>query len=1442
MLPSTTRRRALISLLVLAALGGATLIALTLALRLGYLESWLITRVQTKLAEYGARLEIGSLKTTFRNPGFEATDLRVFVEGAEEPFATVRKVSGTVRLRDILGFSGPTEIQLESATIEGIRARYHIDADGRSNVDGLHASTTPSGRFSFLYSSATTTVKDAEFLYLDRLHKLDGAARDVALTLAPAADSAMSLVLSSRNAEFSYDGRTARDFDLDLKALLRSAGATVESLQLRSPYANAKLSGILKSWREFDYELDARADLNLRELAQIIAPDLKLTGATRFEGRVEGSGIEYRASGKLQGEKLTVRDVRLNAIALKASGEGKGADATGRTEIAIGVLEAAGFRVNRFSAAGDFATASSSFDWRGTLRADSFAGRGVSGGGASVERAQLQGPFDSPTSAKLTGRLRIASLVTADIPVGSILGEVSATANFIELPQFTADFFGGQIKGKARLALAGRSESQLVADVSKIDVDQAVAAGAGKRLPLRGQGDGRIDLRWPGGDYRAAVGSVNLTFAGDALPGLAASDGVRLNGAITLTAANRQFRLEDSLIRTGLSELRATGWANWDGEGAFDVHLNSTDASELQRLIVDFSNDVDSTPAGAIARYLRQYEIQLDRGLRFDGMVSGNRREPVIAGRFGLDSITVSDEPLGQLEGEIDYRSDSLHLEKAVLKQANGGQADFSLEYAFDAENSASWFGTLKGVSIGPLAKFITDAKLGGTVSGTAELYGIPEAMRGKGQFVVEKASYDDLEAPEIRGTFALNGTRVEAQNASIKFAGGSITGGGWFDTRTKGYQLNLHGEGLEIAEVIKANQAGRDLKFDLNGLFDVKLEVASEEFKRQDTGSRIFDRLAASITSRELRHGAESLGDVQLTASGTASVLEVNLAANLLEHRYNGSGRIDFSRKEAPVQGKIDLSDVAIGPIVAMATDDAVSAPGTLAGEIRFAGNLFGDRDRFRVEAELSKLTIESRDMQLAALPPVLLKLQEDQLDIGLVRFSGPDTNLEVSGSIAIGEKGRMALTANGDVNLRLVQNFVPGVTADGIVRVQMAASGSFGQPRLSGSATVENVAFRSREFPLALTKGSGRLLFTNDQAQVASFTGEIGGGAVSITGGAALAGFAPDRWRLQARLTGVRIDYPQDFRTTADGELTLQGNRRLQVLSGLLNVRRGEFLAELDIFDLIERFMTELSGGSVGGSTGASGFPSTQFDLRVVANDSLAISNKSLDLVASADMKISGTLDEPVFGGRLTISRGLIDDFFKERYRITSGLIEFSGVSQRPPRLSIDAETVISGYRLSVLIAGPLDNLRITPRTEPPLPQADVIALMTSGALPREGLTGDSPSQSLAQTQATNLSTLLTQPLSSRIGSNVTGRLFGLNRFSIDPLVTGRGTDPTARITVGRRVTKDLSITYSTNLASNQDQLILIEYRASDRLSFVASRAEDGAFGLDVRLRKRF
>jgi translocation and assembly module TamB len=82
-------------------------------------------------------------------------------------------------------------------------------------------------------------------------------------------------------------------------------------------------------------------------------------------------------------------------------------------------------------------------------------------------------------------------------------------------------------------------------------------------------------------------------------------------------------------------------------------------------------------------------------------------------------------------------------------------------------------------------------------------------------------------------------------------------------------------------------------------------------------------------------------------------------------------------------------------------------------------------------------------------------------------------------------------------------------------------------------------------------------------------------------------------------------------------------------------------------------------------------------------------------------------------------------------------------------------------------------------------------------------------------------------------------------LSRFSIDPLLVGRGSDPTARITLGQRITKNLTVTYSQNLTSGTnglDRVVLVEYRLSNRFSVVGYRNDRGEVGFDVRLRKRF
>jgi translocation and assembly module TamB len=119
------------------------------------------------------------------------------------------------------------------------------------------------------------------------------------------------------------------------------------------------------------------------------------------------------------------------------------------------------------------------------------------------------------------------------------------------------------------------------------------------------------------------------------------------------------------------------------------------------------------------------------------------------------------------------------------------------------------------------------------------------------------------------------------------------------------------------------------------------------------------------------------------------------------------------------------------------------------------------------------------------------------------------------------------------------------------------------------------------------------------------------------------------------------------------------------------------------------------------------------------------------------------------------------------------------------------------------------------------------------------------------LASTGINTAAEVLTDAIISNPARRATDRLFGLNVFEIDPIISGDRINPTARLTVGRQINNNLRVTYATNLSQDQNQVLALEYRVSNRLSVVAqyeqrslsnvTRNRDN-FSFEVRFRKRF
>jgi translocation and assembly module TamB len=117
------------------------------------------------------------------------------------------------------------------------------------------------------------------------------------------------------------------------------------------------------------------------------------------------------------------------------------------------------------------------------------------------------------------------------------------------------------------------------------------------------------------------------------------------------------------------------------------------------------------------------------------------------------------------------------------------------------------------------------------------------------------------------------------------------------------------------------------------------------------------------------------------------------------------------------------------------------------------------------------------------------------------------------------------------------------------------------------------------------------------------------------------------------------MRLRFPEGMRSLVDADLTLQGTAENAVLSGTVNVKdavyREAFTTSGSLFD----FSQEASLAPA--ATPSETLP-VRLDVRVNAPSTLQIDNRTLRLVANADLQVRGTIDKPVLLGRAEIDRG--------------------------------------------------------------------------------------------------------------------------------------------------------------------------------------------------------
>jgi translocation and assembly module TamB len=191
--------------------------------------------------------------------------------------------------------------------------------------------------------------------------------------------------------------------------------------------------------------------------------------------------------------------------------------------------------------------------------------------------------------------------------------------------------------------------------------------------------------------------------------------------------------------------------------------------------------------------------------------------------------------------------------------------------------------------------------------------------------------------------------------------------------------------------------------------------------------------------------------------------------------------------------------------------------------------------------------------------------------------------------------------------------------------------------------------------------------------------------------------------------------------------------------------------------------------------------------------------------------------------------------DVYFQDRkFKIINGRLSFINPVAIEPYISFRGETYVKDYRVSFSLDGPVDRLTPELSSSPPLPPEDVLALLALG-------------ESFKRTYSYDTSTLLTTysfvsfQLSEEAKKRAEG-LFVIDRFRIDPFILGSSPEMAARLTVGKKISRNFFILYSANLRTQREEIARLEWELTNDLSLVGTRNEEGRISIDVKIHKRF
>jgi translocation and assembly module TamB len=479
-------------------------------------------------------------------------------------------------------------------------------------------------------------------------------------------------------------------------------------------------------------------------------------------------------------------------------------------------------------------------------------------------------------------------------------------------------------------------------------------------------------------------------------------------------------------------------------------------------------------------------------------------------------------------------------------------------------------------------------------------------------------------------------------------------------------------------------------------------------------SGSYERPRVRFAANGAAVTVGGVPLGTVQ--AGGTLVDRRLVLTA--------GAEGIDLSA-EVQLEGRLPFTARA-----SLALEDAGRLmPGGPTGGLRAravgrasAEGELEDLPHARGAIELSQLALSVADVKVEAAGPAEVLLRAGWLELRPLVLRGQSTELTLAGSAAPG--GTVDVNASGGVDLRLVGALVPALRrAHGQLALEAHVGGTTEEPLLVGSGRVSDGGFQLRGTNVSFSGVSGALSFSKSRVLFDGLTAVVNGGRATFKGEVELARLAPARLRVEAALEEVPLAVPAYLPATLTGRVEAAGTPDATTVTGRLHVVRARYTADVNLegslLELRRRPPPPPRAYDRAGEW-------LRFDLQLVVDGDARVENDLVRGAVSGELTLTGTLASPGLLGTLAMGPGSRAAFRGNEFNLSQAVLELTDRNRIAISLDVHGESQVRDYQVFMHAFGPLETPQLTLTSVPPLPQPDIVTLLSLGFTRRDAAAG--------------------------------------------------------------------------------------------------------------------